>query len=499
MDFVTETKKRTQVQSERETEDDQGDAEWTTVDRKSKRQKRNSNNAQPEQSVRPRHMPRPNKFKVLAANATEAFRIIDNLGKNKNLKFTAKPNLKSQWIITPLDITTYNHLKDSTTISLEELKQEEKTKKVIVVGFPLDLPESELTKHRQISSAIRMRNKEGTSTKTMLCTFTGRIPERVDLGHWGNFATKTYYPEPLRCYKCQRYGHHKSACNSPTICAVCSGRHDTEACITKHKAGEVTTSRCPNCKNNHPAWHRRCPARIDRIQAAMPKEKEREETPRRGRQAPTPAPRTKFYTQAQLQRARSLSRGRRPVRTPPQPLPRTIYLDKVLASVEIKKYTAAVLRSVGLETTEISLGKLADLLVTDLLHASKPIPILKSPTSSTTSHSIPSSSTSTSTSSSAPTTTSTTASISTSTTSSSSLSLPRPLSDRPAAPHCYSTTEFPSLDLAQPPHSTNPSHIGAHLAAAAAAAAIPTNLKLVSFKGNLTRRVDPRLEKESLV
>ena len=104
----------------------------------------------------------------------------------------------------------------------------------------------------------------------MLCSFIGEQPDRIDLGVWGTFPVRTYYPEPLRCYNCQNFEHHKSTCFSETRCAVCSGRHETSVCINKHKKGEQTNPRCPNCKSNHPAWSRRCPERLNRIQAKVP-------------------------------------------------------------------------------------------------------------------------------------------------------------------------------------------------------------------------------------
>ena len=425
-------------------------------------------------------------------------------------------------------------------MNLHELKFDEKTKKAIVVGFPFNLPDSELTKHCQISSATRMRNKEGALTKTMLCTFTGRIPDKVDLGHWGKFSTKTYYPEPLRCFNCQRYGHHKSACTSPAICAVCSGRHATENCIAKHKEGNQTKLRCPNCKNQHPAWHRRCPTRIGKIQAALPR---RDNTPAKSRQVPAPAtvpvtapvpvpapaPRTKYYTKEQLERARSLSRSRGPEVAPPKPLPRTIFIEKESAKKEIIKYTDIVLRSVGLRASTESLDMLSGMLVNGLLELSNAIPnfqptqthpnsssssaSLPNPTSSSASSPKPttspsseplpktnpsSSSKSSSTSSSASSHSSLTSSSST--TSSTKYDLPPPISTRPKTqPHPSSNTEFPPLKHSQPlqhPYS-KPFPPGTTIAQAASAAqGLSTPfLKRVSFRGNLTRRPDPRLEK----
>ena len=79
-------------------------------------------------------------------------------------------------------------LKKYAGMKLTVLGYEGKTKKAIVAGYSLKFPEAELTKHKQIISAVRMKNKEGTLTKTMLCTFIGKIPEKVDLGGWDNGA-----------------------------------------------------------------------------------------------------------------------------------------------------------------------------------------------------------------------------------------------------------------------------------------------------------------------
>ena len=248
-----------------------------------------------------------NKFKVLAPNATEAYRNISHLLEtNKSLKLTARPNLKSEWIITPQDLKTFTFLKNTSAINTKELKYEEKRKKAIVVGFPFDMPKQELLKHNQIIGAERMKNKDGAPTKTMLCTFTGKIPDIVDLGEWGKYSTKTYYPEPLRCYNCQKYGHHKSACTANARCAVCSGRHNTAVCIAKHKEGIETFPRCPNCREQHPAWSRRCPVRLNKIRSALPKEREVKKgllpTPPTtiSSQALLPTPQTTTYSQALL-------------------------------------------------------------------------------------------------------------------------------------------------------------------------------------------------------
>ena len=290
-----------------------------------KKQKRQDNRSTDSNRSAPNNVA---KFKVNAASSTDGYRKISAFNtKFPNLKFISRPNLRGEWILTSSDNRTIQTLRTTSELNLTELKRENKLIKAVVAGFLFSIPASELAKYGKIVHVERLRNKEGQETKAMLCSFIGEQPDRIDLGVWGTFPVRTYYPEPLRCYNCQRFEHHKSTCFSETRCAVCSGRHETSVCINKHKKGEQTNPRCPNCKSNHPAWSRRCPERLNRIQTKVPE-----------RTAPIPKPRKHFYTRAELQR-RSLSRPPRTnsqkrapsmtsfnqSRNAPVTLPRTIF------------------------------------------------------------------------------------------------------------------------------------------------------------------------------
>ena len=438
-------------------EQDQGQGEWQEVSAK-KKKRQALTSPQVTMTTGPKRQ-RLNCFKVQASSSTDAYRKVALLNeKFPNLNMTAKPNLKSEWILTPKDQKAYDTLKNTSTIELRELHQEDKRKKAIVIGFPFDIPTIELAKHPQILHAERMKNKEGVETKTILCTFTGPVPEKVDIGIWGRYSTKTYYPEPLRCYNCQKYGHHKSACKAQVKCAVCSGSHETNQCINKHKEGQTTSPKCPNCKESHPAWHRRCPVRLNRIQAQLPKQPEE---PKRSvsRKRPVPAPRTTFYTKKDMQLVRSISRSRKP-----QPLPRTVFISTDNARIHIKKYTKALLQSVGRRTTTENLEELAGFLLNEIWSTSTTIPSPLLPSSSTTS-----SPTQSSTSSySSPPSTSSPSSYSYPSLPSTSSSFPPPSTS--------SCTEFPPL-----PSLLNPTY----------SSASSTDLKLSTFQVNR----DPRLNR----
>ena len=340
------------------------------------------------------------KFKVNTASSTDGYRKISAFNtKFPNRKFTSQPNLKGEWILTSSENRTIQTLRTTSELNLTELKRENKLIKAVVAGFPFSIPASNLAKHEKIIHVERLRNKEGQETKAMLCSFIGERPDRIDLGVWGTFPVRTYYPEPLRWYNCQKFEHHKSTCFSETRCAVCSGRHETSVCINKHKKGEQTNPRCPNCKSNHPAWSRRCPERLNRIQAKVPE-----------RTAPIPQPRKHFYTRAELQR-RSLSRPPRTnsqkrapsmtsfnqSRNVPVTLPRTIFCQTDDIKHCFSSFVQVALISANASISNDKVQVLAQDFVESLWHVSSSH---QPPTSSSSSSSQPSSSSGSSSSSS---------------------------------------------------------------------------------------------------
>ena len=68
-----------------------------------------------------------------------------------------------------------------------------------------------------------------------------------------------YVPDPLRCYRCQRYGHKATWCNGKERCSVCSGPHPVKNCPhTVDKDGGKET-KCANCQGSHSTSYRGCP------------------------------------------------------------------------------------------------------------------------------------------------------------------------------------------------------------------------------------------------
>ncbi|OJA15712.1 hypothetical protein AZE42_12979, partial [Rhizopogon vesiculosus] len=62
--------------------------------------------------------------------------------------------------------------------------------------------------------------------------------------------------EPIRCAKCQKFGHMARNCSSlEDTCGACGGKHRTSLCPSPQ------STHCANCKTNqHASWSRSCPA-----------------------------------------------------------------------------------------------------------------------------------------------------------------------------------------------------------------------------------------------
>ncbi|GBL95372.1 hypothetical protein AVEN_154782-1 [Araneus ventricosus] len=92
-------------------------------------------------------------------------------------------------------------------------------------------------------------------TKHLVLTFHGsKVPESINAGYM-KLAVWHYFPNPLRCFKCQRFGHSKASCRGTLTCARCAeAGHNSSGCIAPEK--------CTNCKGSHTSFSRSCPSWI---------------------------------------------------------------------------------------------------------------------------------------------------------------------------------------------------------------------------------------------
>ena len=95
------------------------------------------------------------------------------------------------------------------------------------------------------------RNDILVPTNTFILTFRKHtLPQSIKAGYL-NIPVYPYVPNPLRCFKCQTYGHGQNTCRNKMTCARCGQiDHDIKSC--------KKDIQCANCKGNHFAYSREC-------------------------------------------------------------------------------------------------------------------------------------------------------------------------------------------------------------------------------------------------
>jgi hypothetical protein len=95
------------------------------------------------------------------------------------------------------------------------------------------------------------RNGNRILTNTFILKFNVcKLPENIKAG-FINIPVEPFVPNPLRCYNCQRFGHHKDKCQKVKVCARCGQEnHDFSSC--------ENPKQCANCKGDHSAHSKEC-------------------------------------------------------------------------------------------------------------------------------------------------------------------------------------------------------------------------------------------------
>ncbi|GFO24244.1 RNA-directed DNA polymerase from mobile element jockey [Plakobranchus ocellatus] len=97
------------------------------------------------------------------------------------------------------------------------------------------------------------RGEDKIQTDTVIQTFDSpKPPNRICAGYL-TLDVRPYVPLPMRCYKCQRYGHGKDRCKKPAA-----------VCVRFGKGGHVERDcsadpHCVNCRGDHAASSKTCP------------------------------------------------------------------------------------------------------------------------------------------------------------------------------------------------------------------------------------------------
>ena len=97
------------------------------------------------------------------------------------------------------------------------------------------------------------RNDEIINTNTYIFTFNrSQVPKELKVGY-NIIKIDPYIPNPLRCYNCQKFGHHESKCLKSAICKKCGESGSDHVELTC-----ANPIRCANCQSSHPADSRDC-------------------------------------------------------------------------------------------------------------------------------------------------------------------------------------------------------------------------------------------------
>ena len=95
--------------------------------------------------------------------------------------------------------------------------------------------------------------REGHLMKTnnYLLTFNRTaLPSSINVGYL-RVKVELYIPNPLRCYKCQKFGHGQNSCKGQLVCFKCgSPEHEVGSCTGPLK--------CVNCAGNHASNSKQC-------------------------------------------------------------------------------------------------------------------------------------------------------------------------------------------------------------------------------------------------
>ncbi|GFS88738.1 uncharacterized protein TNCV_4816391 [Trichonephila clavipes] len=106
-----------------------------------------------------------------------------------------------------------------------------------------------------VTQVRRIKIKKETSlfpTKHLILTFNSfKLPSNIKAGYL-NCKLRPYIPNPLRCFKCQRFGHSQNSCRGQLTCSRCAAvGHSSTDCTLEPK--------CINCSQPHTADSKLCP------------------------------------------------------------------------------------------------------------------------------------------------------------------------------------------------------------------------------------------------
>ncbi|GBM15831.1 hypothetical protein AVEN_260114-1 [Araneus ventricosus] len=133
------------------------------------------------------------------------------------------------------------------------------SKEVVSCGELLNVSLESILKDLQSQGVSHVRRisirRDGQllNTKHPILTFSSaKLHEYIKAGYM-RLSVRRYIPNPLRCIKCQLFGHSKTSCRGTLTCACYAEvGHDSSQCTAAEK--------CVNCKDARTSFSRNCSA-----------------------------------------------------------------------------------------------------------------------------------------------------------------------------------------------------------------------------------------------
>ncbi|KAG1653063.1 RNA-directed DNA polymerase from mobile element jockey [Nymphon striatum] len=113
-----------------------------------------------------------------------------------------------------------------------------------------------------VKKILITRNGQKITTGTIILTFNIPEPPKSIKAAYLNVSVDKYIPNPLRCFKCQKFGHHQTSCKHEAVCGRCGETNHTDDGCEK-------TPCCWNCRGYRSKYDEICRLLNDHNPTAM--------------------------------------------------------------------------------------------------------------------------------------------------------------------------------------------------------------------------------------